>query len=134
MAVGLTQAYAQVALETILPNGTNRYIGLLTTIPSDMIGTGLVELTGTGYARILKNAWLTNLSASKVERANNGAVQFTVGAGGWSGILGWGIWTAVSGGSLIGWGAIYNDALAPGPFSFPAGDLINVDCSLSLSP
>lgn len=125
--MGLSQAQAQVALEAVIPNGSTRYVGLLTALPTNLLGAGLVELSGvTGYARQSKNLWVTSLYPDRVEREAQSMVGWTVGANGWSGIMGWGIWTAVSGGSLVGWGKMLDDALQPGPFSYPAGDTIEL--------
>lgn len=101
---GLATYGKQQALAGMLPNGTNFYAGFLTALPSDDAGTGLVEATGSGYARKAHSVWINVDESPKWYRVNSGAIEFAALAANLVDIIGWGIWTAVSSGSLVAWG------------------------------
>lgn len=103
---GLATYGKQQALDGILPNGTTFYAGFLTTLPSDDAGTGLVEATGSGYARKGHSAWMNVDESPEWYRVNNGAIEFAALTADLASCVGWGIWTAVSGGSLVAWGPL----------------------------
>jgi hypothetical protein len=103
---GLATYGKQQAIAGVLPNGTNAYVGFLTTLPSDDDGTGLVEASGSGYARKAHSAWMNVDESPEWYRVNNGAVEFTALTADLEDIVGWGIWTAITGGSLIAWGPL----------------------------
>lgn len=99
--------YAKLQAATALfPNGTNRYIGLLTSLPTDDDGTGLVEATGSGYARKAHSSWTTATDGETLYALNNGAVSLTALTADLADIIGWAIWDAASGGNLYAWGPL----------------------------
>jgi hypothetical protein len=101
---GMATYGKQQALAGLFPNGTAFYAGFLTALPSDDDGTGLVEATGSGYARKSHSAWMNVDESPEWYRVNNGAIEFAALTADLEDIVGWGIWTAVSGGSLVAWG------------------------------
>jgi len=103
---GLATYGKQLAFEGALPNDTEFFVGLLTTVPTDDAGTGLVEATGSGYARIGHSTWLSIVDSSEWYRVNKDAVELAVLTSDLTGILGWGIWTLGAGGSLVAWGSL----------------------------
>jgi len=103
---GLATYGKQQALTGVLANGTTYYVGLLTTLPTDDDGTGLVEATGSGYARKGHSAWMNIDESPEWYRVNNGAVELDALTDDLNDCIGWGIWTAASAGTLIAWGPL----------------------------
>jgi len=103
---GLATYGKQQAIEGVLVNGTAYYAGFLTTLPTADDGTGLIEATGSGYARKDHSAWMNVDESPEWYRVNNGAVEFAALSADLDDCVGWGLWTAVSGGSLIAWGPL----------------------------
>lgn len=102
---GLTFTAAETALAAALPNGTDSYIGLLTTLPSARDGTGLVEAsTSTGYTRVAHDAWLNFTATIYTHRKNDGAVTLPVLTSALTGIVGWAIWDDPTAGNLLAFG------------------------------
>jgi hypothetical protein len=101
------------------------YLALFTTLPAED-GTGGVEVStsGTGYARQAINAKFPTPSGTGTV-ANSAIVDFGTASANWGSIVGFGIYTAVSGGSLITIGDI-NPAVTVSsgqPVTFPIGAL-----------
>jgi uncharacterized protein YmfQ (DUF2313 family) len=92
-------------LNTILPNGTTRYVALFTELPAEG-GTGGTEATGGGYARVSVSAWINETIDGTLFRKNVRTVEFETQTADLSGIVGWGVYTASSGGSLLAFGPI----------------------------
>jgi hypothetical protein len=103
---GLTDYAEQTALETLLPNGTDVFVGFFTVEPTADDGTGGTEASGSGYARKAHQAWTNTTSGDITYRVNNGAIEFAALTADLVGINGWGIWDAVSGGNMIAFGPI----------------------------
>ena len=103
---GLTITSKQTALAAVLPNGTDAYAGFFTVRPTDDVPTGGTEATGSGYARKDHNAWINTTVGDDVYRVNNGAIEFTALTADLTGINGWGLWDAVSGGNLLAYGPL----------------------------
>lgn len=103
---GLATYGKQQALAGVLANGTTYYVGFLTALPSDDDGTGLIEASGSGYARVGHSAWINVDESPEWYRVNNGAIEFAALTADLVGIVGWVIWTALSGGTLIAWGPL----------------------------
>lgn len=108
MASGLMNTGAATALAAAIPNGTSVYVGLLTQMPLDATGAGLIEAAGSGYARIAFSTWLTTNSTSGSIRTNSGAITFAALSAALAGIVGFGIWSAITGGNLIACGLVNN--------------------------
>lgn len=123
-------------LEALLPNGTDVYVALLTTIPTAIDGTGIVEAAGSGYARKAHNAWTTVALPSGytngVAVANNGAVTFDAVSDALTGLVGWAVYDADTAGNLLAFGAILDvggseteiDLALGDQFQFASGTLI----------
>ena len=107
---GLSEYGAEQALIGILPNGTNVYIGLLTSLPTARDGTGLVEATGSGYVRKAWLAWTNVTDAGVTKRQNNGPVSLDALTGALAGIVGFGVWDAATSGNLLAYGPIRDAA------------------------
>jgi hypothetical protein len=125
-------------LEVIFKNTSpgNLFLGLMEegsfAAPGDLpsqVGTGITEITGTGYARltITRNTDWTRTSETVTTTA---AIEFTVGAGGWPNVRGY--FVATSG--------TYGAATAIWAESFPlaqqgnkvAGDKIRITPSFTM--
>lgn len=74
------------------------YVGLINTMP-DEAGSGIVEVSGTGYARQAVTNNLTNFPAANPTLCQAALSFGPVGAGGWTDAVGLGFYTASSGGS-----------------------------------
>lgn len=86
------------------------YFGLLTSAPTDT-GTSLVEVTGTGYARVAVARGTTsfngthgttsgNSSGSNGTFSNAAAINFAAPSAAWGNVTHWGVWDAATGGNL----------------------------------
>lgn len=107
----------------------DRYIGLITTAPSDDDGTGVVEATGFVTDRLT----MTN-SNWAVPTDGVGSYDAALEFGTWSGadadIIGYGIWSAASTGTLLAYQAIVGapKTITSGDsFTIPSGE-ITLDC------
>lgn len=97
------------------------YVGLFTTMPNDA-GVGGVEVSAAGYSRQAGGF----IAPTTPGETNNGAlVAFGPAGASWGTILGFGVWTASSGGTLLYYGTLaasktvdINDII-----EFPAGQL-----------
>jgi hypothetical protein len=118
---GLTSYARALALQAVIPNGTTLYVALFTTLPI-YDGTGGVEASGSSYARKSHASWLTAQFGALTRTYNNGAITFTALTGALSGIVGWGIYDASSGGNLIAFGEIRDAADAAVTKNFIATD------------
>lgn len=103
--MALTDYGEGAALTALLPNGTNRYVALFTTMPA-ADGSGAVEAAGSSYARVACSAWINATVSGITYRKNNGAVAFTALTGALSGVVGWGIYDASTSGNLIAFGYV----------------------------
>ncbi len=93
-------------LAELLPNGSNSYVGLFGTTPSTA-GVGGSELSGGGYARVGHSAWVTSVTGHVVRRANVGPVRFSPFTADLTASA-WGVWDAITGGTLLAFGYIRN--------------------------
>lgn len=92
----------QLLLRTGSPTKqTTHYVALFTTLPADD-GTGGTEVSGTGYARVGYNPSDSNWSAiSAGESHNLVKIQFGSPTANWGTVVGWGIYSASSGGTYL---------------------------------
>lgn len=102
---GLTPTGLGLGLTAALANGTPRYVALFTTNPGSD-GVGAVEATGSGYGRASHSAWIDAVVAGVTYRKNDGTIEWAEVTGILAGIVGWGIYTASSGGSLLAFGPV----------------------------
>lgn len=103
----LTREVQTTALNGIIPNGTARWLALLTTLP-DADGDGAVEATGFGYARVSHSAWIDEFVDDVVYRKNDGTIEFAELTGDIDGIVGWALYDASTAGNLVASGTINN--------------------------
>lgn len=96
--LGMTLEERRLTLENRLEQGVALYCGLFTDMP-DRAGNGGTEVSVTGYARVSVSRWANKVEGASVRRTNAQAILWTA----WSQpvtIVGWGLWTASSGGRL----------------------------------
>lgn len=79
---------------------TNVYVALVTTASTD--ATGGTEVTGGSYARVQSVGKWGVPSAGSV--ANNAAITLPAPTANWGSVVGFELWTAVTGGTRIHWG------------------------------
>ncbi len=121
---GLSEYAAQETFNAanVLPTGTNKFVALLTTLPTARDGTGLVEATGSGYARIAISSWNTTNVTPDTIRKNGAAITYAALSGTLSGIVGWAIYSAVTVGNLIAFGALVDSDNNLVTRNFSSGD------------
>jgi hypothetical protein len=101
------QGLSHYSIESILPASSDVYLGLLTTVPTDRDGTGLVEASGTDYARVATSSWANSTDANGVDyRSSSATLTFPESGGSWGTVVGWAIWDASSGGNLLAFGPV----------------------------
>lgn len=120
---GLTDYAEALALAYLLPGGTNKYVALFTTMPAED-GTGAVEATGGTYARIAHSTWINEVVDGVTYRKNNGTIEFAVLTANISGVVGWGIYDALTVGNLIAFGEILGPSGDAITRNYVIGDLI----------
>lgn len=88
------------------------YVALFITVPGDD-DTGGVEVTGTGYARILHGPSNATWNAPTTTGifSNIGVIQFGAPTADWGTITGFGLYSAVSGGTLFATGTLTGSAI-----------------------
>lgn len=110
------------ALALILPNGVDRYVGLLVAAPDEVAGT-YEELTDSEYTRIAHGAWATvDNGDGRAARRNNGAVVFGGIVDADTTITHWGVFDAANAGNLLAWAAVLNSDGVPQPAFVPTND------------
>jgi hypothetical protein len=110
----------------------NLFLGLMTnaTLPAvgDNLGSGITEISGTGYSRIqITNN--TDWSALSDGVASMAQKQFTAGAGGWANVKGFFIATASTGGDVL-----FTDIFATADQgNLSAGVIVKINCTLTFT-
>lgn len=120
--MGLTDLANGDALSFLMPNGTTRYLALLTGMPLDSSGAGATEAAGGSYARLSVSSWITTTAGGVTYRKNNGNVTFGALTSALNGIVGWALYDAVSLGNMIAFGFIRDVANNPVTKNFVATD------------
>jgi len=107
---GLTNTQENAILDHIVRNQaytpkTTWYVGLYTTLPADD-GTGGVEVSGGSYARqsVTASSGFNAASAGLVDNA--AAIDFGTATASWGTIVGFGLFDAVSAGTLHIFGSL----------------------------
>lgn len=109
--------WAEDALRTLifrsgtgLTKSTNIYVGLCTTMPTDLTtGSTAVEPVGNGYARVQINPHDDNWSADSATDGvtkNKIELTWTASGGAWSEVVGFIVATAATNGNVICYGAL----------------------------
>jgi len=122
---GLSEFGAESALGStlVLPNGTDKFVALLTALPTARDGTGLVEASAGGIARIAHQDWVNVTLLNDTIRKNSGSIDFVVLSGtDLPGIVGWAIYSAITVGDLIAFGPLVNSLNLPITRNFLIGD------------
>lgn len=94
---------------TVYVQPTNLYVGLSTT---DLLadGSGITEVTGTSYARVINNSWTVAVN----QVSNTGAVTFAQAGGSWGTPVQWFLADALTLGNYLCRGPIvYPSTLVP---------------------
>ncbi|HEY9648132.1 MAG TPA: hypothetical protein V6C88_17280 [Chroococcidiopsis sp.] len=103
------------------------HVALFTTAPNTETGASGVEVSGTGYTRAAVTNNTTNWPAASGGSKSNGTqVNFpTPGSGGWGNVVAFGIYSASTGGTLLGSAnlAIAKTINQNDPVNFPVGQL-----------
>jgi hypothetical protein len=87
------------------PATASVYVGLFTALPVG--GIGGTEVTGGDYARVAVASTLGNWAApSNGETANAAPIKFAIPSADWGEVLGVGVWSAASAGTLLLHGTI----------------------------
>ncbi len=104
-----------------LPNGVDRYIALFSTMP-DRAGRGGVEAVGSGYVRVVHDAWRNIVVGGFIaRRANVGEVIFATLTGDLT-VVGWGAYDLAVGGELQAFGLLRNADSKARVFDLALGD------------
>ena len=98
------------------------YCALFTTTPTMPAGTGGTEVSGGAYAR--QPMAFTATGSGPAVASNSGLVQFPTATAAWGTIVGAGLYTALTGGTLIDAGALaVSKTIGTGDvFAFPIGN------------
>ncbi|HJQ13087.1 MAG TPA: hypothetical protein VJ840_18790 [Gemmatimonadaceae bacterium] len=98
------------------------YCALFTTTPTMPAGTGGVEVSGGSYAR--QSMAFSVSGSGPAVASNSGLVQFPTATASWGTIVGAGLYTLATGGTLIDAGALaVSKVIGSGDtFAFPAGN------------
>src|SRR3954463_6374286 len=135
---GVSNYLADLILNTIFRDGTftqppNLYVALFTTMPAND-GTGGVEVTGTGYARVAVPTTNTGWSAPAAnalarEITNAAAVDYGTAGSDWapsaSPVVGFGFYDALTAGNYWGGNPFGSNVIVQNgnPVRFTAGSL-----------
>lgn len=83
------------------------YVALITTAPTNANGAGIVEATGTGYARVAVTNNDTNWPAAASRSKSNGtAVTFPTSGASWGTVVGFALYDAATVGNFLAYGAL----------------------------
>lgn len=108
------------------------YVALFTTAPTADDGTGAVEVSGGGYARVATSAASWGAATAPPPLiANGAAIVFPTATADWGTIVAAGLYDAASGGNLLfwdwlgacAWRPVTVSAADPAVFSLPAHGL-----------
>lgn len=118
-----THVGANKALELLLAEYSNLYLGAFTTAPT--VSGGGTEVVGGSYARVeIPNTDFDTPTDS--ESDNTALAQFPTATASWGSIVAWGLFDASSSGNLLAW-AVQSPAKAVGNgdnVAVPIGNLI----------
>lgn len=125
----ITNTSANEVIDALLGDATiwpaTVYIGLMTAAPA-LDGSGVVEPSGGSYARVAVTNNLTQWpAAASRTKSNANEIAFPTATAGWGTISHVGIFSASSGGDLLGYQALATarGVLNGDTFKLPAGDL-----------
>jgi hypothetical protein len=124
--LGMTLEERRLTLENRLQQGVVLYAGLWLQLP-DRAGTGGVEVSVSGYARVAVSRWLNKTEGASVRRTNASAIYWPY-FGEAVTIAGWGLWTAATDGRLRFFDHLRTSGSGRDPTTrtVPAGDRFGV--------
>ena len=124
--LGMTLAERVATLAQRLPEGTVQYVGLFLEMP-DRAGLGGREVAVTGYTRRPVSRWRAWTEGASARRTNARALRWAAMAQPVT-LVGWGIWTAASSGTLrfFDWLRTSGPTRAPVAWSVPTGSLFAI--------
>ena len=111
------------------------YVALLTTVPSDDTGTGLVEVSGGAYARqaiVGSSGWssiapVSGGSGTTPEQMSNaGVITFPTPTANWGTIIGIALYDASTAGNLLYWSSITSQTINTGVVASLAANALKV--------
>lgn len=109
-------------LEVLLPNGVDRWVGLLAAAPDEIAGT-YQEIDDADYQRTPHAAWVSaDNGDGRLARRNSGAVVFGNNLLAETTVSHWGIFDAEVAGNLIAAAPVLNGDGEPQPAVIPEGD------------
>lgn len=97
------------------------YVGLLTVIPTD--STAGTEVTGGSYARVT-GASKFGAPTGTTQVANNAAITFPTATADWGAVVGFGIYSASTSGTLLAFGTVTKTIQNGDTASFAIGALV----------
>lgn len=113
---------------------SNLYVALLTTMPTDNTGTGLVEVSGTSYARqqVTPAQWaaIATTGSFTETTSSNVAVTFPAAGSNWGTVVGVALYDALTTGNLLRFGTLSTGNQAVNTnniFSIPSGSLTRTE-------
>lgn len=91
------------------------YVALFTTAPTAEDGTGAVEPSGGSYARVATSGVTWNAATGSAPASINNAatITFPTATANWGTVVAWGLYDAASGGNLLAWDWLGNEAWKP---------------------
>jgi hypothetical protein len=119
--LGATLEVRRETLAYWLPQGTARHVGLFLEMP-DRVGAGGVEVSADGYARASVSQWLTRNEGASARRTNASSIYWPYLDEAVT-VVGWGIWTAATSGTLrhFDWFRTSGPDRNPVTFTIPVG-------------
>lgn len=109
-----TDTYENAVLDKLVNAGTitsgTVYSALFTVIPSDSTGGTEVTTASSGYTRVATTFCTAGVTTAG-SLTNTGAVTFATAAAGYT-VVGWGLMTAATAGTLIYWATVTTLAIA----------------------
>lgn len=82
------------------------YVALFTTAPADDTGTGAIEVSGGGYARVATSAATWNAASTGTDPttiSNAAAITFATASASWGTVVAFGLYDAATSGNLLAW-------------------------------
>jgi hypothetical protein len=122
--VGYTDAAAQAALDALIT--AYPYLSLFTAVGTDA-GTGFTEAAFTGYARVSTSGlWAAASGSAPSTKQNNATISFPTSTSAGSAIIGFGLHSALSAGTLGFWDYFGNYPWRPATFSNASPSVITL--------
>jgi len=127
--MGVLNAQSASVLDTI--TNTTWYLGLFTTNP-DAAGAGSIEVSGGAYGRqtLAAASWAAATAGDPSYITYDAAITFATATANWGNIVGWGLFTALTGGSPQYWGTITSQAVNSGVAASVASGQVKLESGI----